>query len=210
MMDRVRMSKNIADRDGTSMYLVQQGSYTTSARLTNLVLDGSSSNSNDAQASVLFLDNTSIFDLFIDHLTASGNSPATFLEAETDDDEGDVFTITTSNLLLKSFVNGFYGKQYGSGILTINHVNTLFDDVTNFEVSAVGSPTFNATKIMTGTSGLIDAFHLSLNSDARDAGVDVGVTYDYDGDPRDDNNPDIGADEYQPRLYLPFLQNSLK
>jgi hypothetical protein len=209
-MDRVRMSKNIAYLDGTSMYLIQQGSDPTSARLMNLVFDGSSSHTNDSQASVLFLDNTSSFDLLIDHVTASGNSPATFLEAASDEDEGDVFTITTSNVLLESFVNGYYGKQYGSGILNINYVNTLFDNVTNFDVSAVGSPTFNATNVMTGTSGLIDAFHLSLNSTARDAGVDVGVSYDYDGDPRDDNYPDIGADEYQPRLYLPFLLNSLK
>lgn len=206
-MDRVRMSKNVANLDGTSMYLVQQGIYQTSARLTNIIFDGSSSRSNDAQASVLYLDNTSGFDLFLDHLTASENSPATFLEAQSDNDEGDVFTITTSNLLLKSFTNGFYGKQDGSGILTINHANTLFDDVINQEVSAIGSPTFIATDPMTGTSGLMDAYHLSINSIARDAGVDVGVLDDYDGDPRDDGKPDIGADEYQPRLYLPFVQN---
>ena len=210
VMDRVRLSDNVAESDGTSMYIVQQGNYSTHATLTNIIFDNSSSNSNDAQASVLFVDNTSIFNLDINHLTASENTPATFLEAQCDDDEGDVFTINMSNVLLEGFVYGFVGKQYGAGELSINHTNTLFDDVTTQEDDLIGSPIFTATDTFTGTAGLIDAFHLSINSVAIDMGVDVQVAYDYDGDPRDDGLPDIGADEYQPRLYLPFLQNSSK
>ena len=206
VMDRVRMSGNIADRDGTSMYIDQQGNYTTSATLTNIVFDGSSSNANDTQATVFYVENTSIFDLNISHLTASGNTAATFLEAECDYDEGDVFTINLSNLLLESFDYGFVGKQFGSGVLTINHTNTLFDDVTTQEDPEIGSPTFNATNPITGEAGLIGAFHLSINSDALDAGVDMQVPHDYDGDPRDDGMPDIGADEYRPRLYLPLVK----
>jgi len=210
VMDRVRMSGNVAESDGTSMYLVQQGNFSTNATLTNIIIDNSSSNSNDAQASVVFVDNTSIFNLDINHLTASENTPATFLEAECDDDEGDVFTINLFNVLLEDFVYGFVGKQYGSGELSINHTNTLFDDVTTQEDDPIGMPVFTATNTFTGTAGLIDAFHLSIHSVAIDMGVDVQVSYDYEGDPRDEGLPDIGADEYQPRLYLPFMQNNSK
>jgi hypothetical protein len=50
-------------------------------------------------------------------------------------------------------------------------------------------------------------YHLTYTSAAIDAGVDAGVPFDMDGDPRDEF-PDIGADEYMPRLYLPLLSRN--
>jgi len=58
-----------------------------------------------------------------------------------------------------------------------------------------------------GDPGFVDAanddYHLMAGSPARDAGTDVGVTTDFEGDLRPfGTRPDIGADEYTPILYL--------
>ena len=48
-------------------------------------------------------------------------------------------------------------------------------------------------------------YHISYGSAARDAGVNIGVTLDVDGDSRPQNNGyDIGADEFKWRIYLPW------
>jgi hypothetical protein len=54
-----------------------------------------------------------------------------------------------------------------------------------------------------GDPGFVNAadrdFHLTSTSPARDAGTNVGVSTDFEGDPRLwGNHPDIGADEYTP------------
>ena len=51
-----------------------------------------------------------------------------------------------------------------------------------------------------------DDYHLGPGSAAIDAGVDAGVTTDIDGDPRPlGSAPDIGADEFVARVYLPLV-----
>lgn len=50
-----------------------------------------------------------------------------------------------------------------------------------------------------------DDFHLQSNSPAIDAGVDVSITTDLDGDPRPIGLPDIGMDEYVQWVYLPYV-----
>lgn len=47
-------------------------------------------------------------------------------------------------------------------------------------------------------------YHPGSHSAARDAGVPAVVTYDIDGDMRF-GLPDIGADEYLTRIYLPLV-----
>jgi len=48
--------------------------------------------------------------------------------------------------------------------------------------------------------------HLAPDSPAVDAGIDVGVTSDVDGDGRPNGAlPDIGADEYWPKTLLPLV-----
>jgi hypothetical protein len=47
-------------------------------------------------------------------------------------------------------------------------------------------------------------YHLTAGSPAIDAGVDAGVTPDIDGDARI-GQPDIGADEFIERIYLPLV-----
>jgi hypothetical protein len=56
---------------------------------------------------------------------------------------------------------------------------------------------------------LNDDYHLAAGSAAIDAGIDAGVLFDIDGDPRPVGpRPDIGADEYPSPLspvYMPLI-----
>jgi hypothetical protein len=53
-------------------------------------------------------------------------------------------------------------------------------------------------------------YHIGPDSDAIDQGIDAGVTRDIDMQPRPNQVPDIGADEYWPPgalkyIYLPLI-----
>jgi hypothetical protein len=50
-----------------------------------------------------------------------------------------------------------------------------------------------------------DGYHLTAGSAAIDAGVDAGVLIDVDGDRRPIGRPDLGADEWAVRVYLPLV-----
>jgi parallel beta-helix repeat protein len=50
-----------------------------------------------------------------------------------------------------------------------------------------------------------DGYHLTIGSAAIDAGVDAGVLIDVDGDRRPVGRPDLGADEWAVRVYLPLV-----
>lgn len=70
--------------------------------------------------------------------------------------------------------------------------------------------------ILTGTHNLwgdprfvapdVGNYHLRADSPAIDVGLDVGVAADMDGESRPQGAlPDLGADEFWPRLYLPLV-----
>jgi hypothetical protein len=75
------------------------------------------------------------------------------------------------------------GTKYGSGVTNSNEVS--------------GDPEF----LNPGEGD----YHICPHSAAFDAGVDVGVTRDIDGDRRPENiAPDVGADEVAPITYVPL------
>jgi hypothetical protein len=49
-----------------------------------------------------------------------------------------------------------------------------------------------------------DGYHLTSRSAAIDAGVDASITTDVDGDPRPIGRPDLGADEWGTKVFLPL------
>jgi hypothetical protein len=49
-----------------------------------------------------------------------------------------------------------------------------------------------------------DGYHLTTNSAAIDLGIEAGVDDDLDGDSRPIGRPDLGADEWGTRVYLPL------
>ena len=208
-MERIRMVGNQGGSEGTSLYLRRVGSEgDVKVELENILIAESSSLSDNASASVLEITQWGPFEVDLYHLTAAGNQAQTFLHSRTDNDPVDVLEIELKNTLLQSFTNGYVGYEVADGELTIQHTNTLFDSVTNQEVTELGSPTFISSGTMTGTARLNGSYHLTYGSVAIGAGVAAGVTDDIDGDQRSVDHPDIGADEYYPRVYTPFIIRS--
>lgn len=86
---------------------------------------------------------------------------------------------------------------------TITMTATLWENNAVHTLGAV-----NETGSFTGTAAFdADGYHLTADSQAIDAGAYSGVMDDIDGDPRL-SNPDLGADEYVLRGYLPLLMRN--
>ncbi len=69
-----------------------------------------------------------------------------------------------------------------------------------------------------GDPGFVDPdagdYHIGFGSAARDQGVDAGILWDMDPQPRPYQVPDLGADEYWPsgalsRVYLPVIARAI-
>lgn len=76
-----------------------------------------------------------------------------------------------------------------------------------FDADADSAFTGPTDIVGSGNPGFADVanndYRLTADSPVRDAGTDVGVTIDFEGDPRLwGGHPDIGADEYVPDLHL--------
>ncbi len=150
---------------------------------------------------------------FLDN-QAEGLGGAVYFSAYTDDDM-QKFVHTTFSGNTASDGSTFYldnGKA--------NFANTIFDraavgiyfsdqqlylDHVLFDPNTVTTPIQPAYTFLTpkqddrveGSAGLdVDGYHLTAASDAIDAGIDLGVTYDIDQQPRlAGTAPDLGADE---------------
>ena len=72
-----------------------------------------------------------------------------------------------------------------------------------------GAGTINHNNDHWGNPDFVDYlagdYHIGENSDAINAGIDAGVTADFDNHPRPYQLPDIGADEYWPPDVLKFI-----
>jgi hypothetical protein len=186
--------------------LLQQGTSSVTAKLSNLIFDNSYSNNDNALANVLFTGNTAQFDANLEFITAADNKAESFLLAWGDNDDGDGLTVDLANTLLKSFNGAFTAYQAGAGTVRVQYTKTLLDDVSTQQVAVGGSPVFVDTENITGTAKLNNTYHLRAGSDAIDQGFDSGVKHDFDNDARDDGKPDIGADEYNPPwIYIPLI-----
>jgi hypothetical protein len=89
---------------------------------------------------------------------------------------------------------------------TVTMTQTLWDAVLTPTLGAV-----HEANSFSGTAALAaDGYHLNANSDAVDAGLDVGVADDVDGQLRPIGPaPDVGADEYVAAIiYLPLVLNN--
>jgi len=103
-----------------------------------------------------------------------------------------------TNTLVASVTSGIVNFTPASATVTADH--TLFWAVTN--------PGISGTNPLSGDPRFVNPaggdYHLGSGSAAIDAGVDAGVTTDIDGELRL-NVPDIGADEWYFRVYLPLV-----
>ena len=121
------------------------------------------------------------------------------------------------------YVSGAWWGEYYPG--TVEMTNTIIVSHTvGITVTAGNTATLNATLWYAngadrGGAGSInhtndhsgdpafapDGYHLTVGSAAIDRGVDAGVTTDVDGNTRPIGRPDIGADEWGTRVYLPLV-----
>ncbi len=101
-------------------------------------------------------------------------------------------TLNAVNTIIAGHTRGIFELFPGEGTLQVNY--TLW-----YANTVNADPTVARTNDRFGSPDFVNAaagdYHIGANSAARDAGPEVGVTTDIDGDVRDDL-PDIGADEY--------------
>lgn len=75
-----------------------------------------------------------------------------------------------------------------------------------------GSDPITGTGVITGAplfvAPAVQDYHVTSSSPAVDAGIEVGVPTDVDGDPRI-SPPDVGADEFVRQLFLPLILRNL-
>jgi parallel beta-helix repeat protein len=107
----------------------------------------------------------------------------------------------------KVYNNTVFGNTYGgigvdfaSDTKIVNNISwgnggpDLLDDTANGAVGTYLSSNLTSDPSFVDTANL--DFHLLYTSQAINAGEDVGVTTDFDGNARDDGRPDIGAFEF--------------
>ncbi len=109
-------------------------------------------------------------------------------------------TVTLTNNIIASQTVGISNTAAASSIVSAQY--TLFDgNGLNY------GPGVDSAHEIAGPAALLPDYHISSGSGARDTATPLaGVTIDIDGDPRPIGPaPDVGADEYIKRLYLPLV-----
>jgi hypothetical protein len=142
------------------------------------------------------------------HVTAASNTVDTFLYGKAAPRTVVwTTTVTATNILLSGFAYGFAAEEEQSGVTIVTDDHTLYHDVTTQTLAIAGSPSLTTLNPVSGDPKLAGDFHLTAGSVAIDAGLDIGVLVDLDGEARPNGSlPDIGADEFYWRyIYLPVI-----
>jgi hypothetical protein len=104
-----------------------------------------------------------------------------------------------------TIVSGFGTALFGSTI--VEDFNLFFGNLSNTTGAASGGHSVVANPLFVNPAP--GDFHLTLASPARDAGIDVGLRTDFDGNQRPIGGAcDIGFDEFAfpNNLFLPFVR----
>ena len=102
-----------------------------------------------------------------------------------------------------TIVSGYSIALTGTGIA--EDYNLFFDNGANAPTALSGGHSLVADPLFVNPAA--GNFHLSSASPAINAGVDVGLRNDFDGDPRPIGAGfDIGFDEFLVKLFLPLVQ----
>lgn len=194
-LNRVTMRQNRARGQGAAVSLIKQGSGTTTAEMTNVVLAANTLTSPGNFGAVINISSFGAeFDLRLAHLTWANHSTTAALRV--DASLGGRITTTLTNALIDSAVAAYVGHQL-NGEVRIRHTNTLTNRVGMLHAAEAGTPVFEAINPLRGNPRLDATQHLQAGSVAIDAGVNAGVFDDVDGDRRPFGvGFDIGADEF--------------
>ncbi len=115
-----------------------------------------------------------------------------------DDGDGIYSTVALTNTILVSHSVGITVTTGSTATLNgvlwySNTANTGGAGTTTVMNPILGNPAFAP-----------DGYHLTSRSAAIDAGVDAGITTDIDSQPRPIGRPDLGADEWGTKVFLPL------
>jgi hypothetical protein len=137
------------------------------------------------------------------HTTVAGNHGGDNSGIFVGEWESSYSTVALTNTVLVSHTVG----------ISVNGGNTITLESTLWGSGAWANDTDwrGGGAIVTGTRNIwgdpafaSDGYHLTARSAAIDQGVETGVQTDIDGEARDDL-PDLGADEFVHRVYLPLV-----
>ncbi len=143
--------------------------------------------------------------------TGAGPSEGDGIWVRSFDAANATYSLLLHNTIANNSIEGIWIGKYSTAVLTNNIISGHTMAMTNTTptsatVNADHTLFWNNTTVpLSGTNAIFDDpvfagsddYHLSLGSAAIDAGVDVGITTDIDGNSRPVNGiPDIGADEY--------------
>lgn len=110
-------------------------------------------------------------------------------------------TVALTNTILISQTVGITVTTGTTNTATLNGV-LWYSNTTNYG----GPGAITVTNAITGNPAFAaDGYHLTAFSAAIDQGVDAGVTTDIDGQTRPIGRPDLGADEWGMRVFLPLV-----
>ena len=117
----------------------------------------------------------------------------------TEDSEGTHSAVGMTNTVLVSQTVGI--------TVTAGSTATLNSVLWYSNTANTGGPgAITVTHVITGDPAFaVDGYHLVSRSKAIDGGVDAGVRTDIDGNIRPIGRPDLGADEWGTRVYLPLV-----
>jgi len=102
-----------------------------------------------------------------------------------------------TNNILSGFVTGIHDNDPINNMISADH--NLFYNTSD---PVLGKDAIQADPL------LDTQYHLTNGSPAINAGIAVQNIIDIDGDPRPNGSYDLGADEYYPYTFLPFVINS--
>jgi len=177
--DLVATSNLVLNNQSTSAWVISGSGYYLTAT-NNIVADN-----DDVAFDILQ------YEAYLIHNTIAGNSRA--VEAG--------YTATVSlvnNVIANHSANGVY--TYAGATVIADHNlfwNNGADSITGTN-AVLGDPSF--------VNPTLGDYHIGPGSAALDAGANAGVTTDIDGDLRPSGPaPDIGADEWRCKLYLPLV-----
>ena len=201
-LEQVEFRDNRASQDGAALFIRRVGVLTPTIRLVNVLAAGNHLVAGWQQpygSALNFLGGTSGggYRVQLLHVTVADNqTPGAIRFAQWASNDAISFSPRLTNTLVTSATYGLVGAHY-TGTLTIDHVNSLFYNVTNQTAAENGTPTFNGSGTVSGDPKLDANQRLQTGSAAIDAGVNSGVSLDLDGGVRPSGaGYDIGADEY--------------